>query len=92
MESRRADGAIHEDPTGSPRLRFLQWTVQGLRLKKQQLLQDIFEEDLVVVLLQKTLTCADFEWQVAGYTLHSLSAIEGTRVCAALMRRAVPHR
>ncbi|KAK8390570.1 hypothetical protein O3P69_010334 [Scylla paramamosain] len=65
---------------------------EGLRPKKHQVLQAVFEEHLDVVLLLETLTPADFEWRVAGYTLHSLPTVEGTRGCAALVRSAIPHR
>lgn len=34
---------------------------------------------------------ADFEWRVAGYTLHLLPAAEGSRGCAALVRTTIPH-
>ena len=92
MGSRHADAATHHDqPAGSSRLKVLQWNVQGLRPKKHQVLQAIFEEDLDVVLLQETLTPVTFEWRVAGYTLHSLHATEGTRGCAALVRSTIPH-
>ncbi|XP_063854131.1 uncharacterized protein LOC135096523 [Scylla paramamosain] len=93
MERRYAEGATHADqPAGPPRLRVLQWNVQGLRPKRHQVLQAVFEEHLDVVLLQETLTPADFEWRVAGYTLHSLPTAEGTRGCAALVRSTIPHR
>ncbi len=93
MERRYAEGATHADqPAGPPRLRVLQWNVQGLRPKKHQVLQAVFEEHLDVVLLQETLTPADFEWRVAGYTLHSFPTAEGTRGCAALVRNTIPHR
>ena len=92
MGSRHGDAATHHDqPAGSSRLKVLQWNVQGLRPKKHQVLQAIFEEDLDVVLLQETLTPVTFEWRVAGYTLHSLHATEGTRGCAALVRSTIPH-
>ncbi|XP_076039453.1 uncharacterized protein LOC143024524 [Oratosquilla oratoria] len=93
MESRRAEANADEDQlAGSPRLRVLQWKVQGLRSKKHQVLQAIFTENLDVVLLQETLTRADFEWRVAGYSLHSLPATENTRGCAALVKSTIPHR
>ncbi|XP_076046411.1 uncharacterized protein LOC143028348 [Oratosquilla oratoria] len=93
MESRRAEADADEDQlAGPPRLRVLQWNVQGLRPKKHQVLQAIFTENLDVVLLQETLTRADFEWRVAGYSLHSLPATENTRGCAALVRSTIPHR
>ncbi|XP_063887725.1 uncharacterized protein LOC135115154 [Scylla paramamosain] len=93
MERRYAEGATHADqPAGPPRLRVLQWNVQGLRPKKHQVLQAVFEEHLDVVLLQETLTPADFEWRVAGYTPHSLPTAEDTRGCAALVRNTIPHR
>ncbi|XP_076041806.1 uncharacterized protein LOC143025691 [Oratosquilla oratoria] len=41
---------------------------------------------------EETLTRADFEWRVAGYSLHSLPATENTRGCAALVRSTIPHR
>ena len=87
-----ADGVTHSgQPAGPPTLKILQWNVQGLRPKKHELLQTIFEEHLNVVLLQETLTPADFEWRVAGYTLHSLPVAEGVRGCAALVRNTIPH-
>ena len=93
MEGRHVEGTTHAaQPASAPRIRVLQWNVRGLRPKKHQVLQAVFEEDLDVVLLQETLTPADFEWRVAGYTLHSLPAAEGTRGCAALVRSAIPHR
>ncbi|XP_050709221.1 uncharacterized protein LOC126994012 [Eriocheir sinensis] len=76
----------------APRLRVLQWNVQGLRPKRHQVLQAIVEERLDV-LLQETLTPADFQWRVAGFTLHSLPATaEGSRGCLALVRSGIPHR
>ena len=45
-------------PAAAPRLRVLQWNVQGLRPKRHQVLQAISEEHLDMVLLQKTLTPA----------------------------------
>ncbi|XP_076058576.1 uncharacterized protein LOC143035595 [Oratosquilla oratoria] len=93
MESRRAEVDADEDQlAGPPRLRVLQWNVQGLRPKKHQVLQAIFTENLDVVLLQETLTRADFEWRVAGYSLLSLPATENTRGCTALVRSTIPHR
>ena len=44
------------------------------------------------MLLQETLTPAAFDWQVAGYTLHSLHTSEGTRRCAAVVRNAILYR
>ncbi|MPC39679.1 hypothetical protein E2C01_033224 [Portunus trituberculatus] len=85
------DAANTRQPQGPPKLRVLQWNVQGLRPKKHQVLQAVFEENLDVVLLQETLTPAAFEWRVAGYTLHSLPAADGTRGCAVLVRSAIPH-
>ncbi|KAG0713761.1 hypothetical protein GWK47_015507 [Chionoecetes opilio] len=79
-------------PAAAPRLKVLQWNAQGLRPKKHQVLQAIFEEDLDMVLLQETLTPADFKWRIAGYSLHSLPATEGTRGCVTLVRSAIPHR
>ena len=80
-------------PTAAPRLRVLQWNVQGLRPKRHQVLQALFEERLDVVLLQETLTPADFRWRVAGYTLHTLPAVEGGgRGCAILVKNSIPHR
>ncbi|KAK4307365.1 hypothetical protein Pmani_020884 [Petrolisthes manimaculis] len=70
----------------------MQWNVQGLRPKRHQVLQAVFEEHLDIVLLQETLTPADFEWRVAGYTLHMLPSLEGTRGCATLVRSTIPHR
>lgn len=61
MESTESDTHMNQ-PASSPKLRVLQWNVQGLQPKKHQVLQAIFEEDLDVVLLQETLTPADFEW------------------------------
>ncbi|KAG0727539.1 hypothetical protein GWK47_034479 [Chionoecetes opilio] len=41
----------------------------------------------------QTLTPADFEWRIAGYTLHLLPATaEGTRGCVTLVRSSIPHR
>ncbi|KAG0728322.1 hypothetical protein GWK47_032731 [Chionoecetes opilio] len=66
---------------GRPRLKGAAVESQGLPPKKHQVLQAIFEEDLDVVLLQETLTPADFKRRIAGYSLHSLPATEGTRGC-----------
>ncbi|KAG0715522.1 hypothetical protein GWK47_011794 [Chionoecetes opilio] len=79
-------------PAAAPRLKVLQWNAQGLRPKKHQVLQAIFEEDLDAVLLQETLTLADFKWRIAGYSLHSLPATEGTRGCVTMVRSAIPRR
>ena len=77
----------------APRLRVLQWNVQGLRPKRHQVLQAVVEEELDLVLLQETLTPPDFGWRVAGYTFHSLPATEeGGRGCATLIRSSIPHR
>ena len=77
----------------APRLRVLQWNVQGLRPKRHQVLQAISEEHLDIVLLQETLTPADFRWRVAGYTLHALPALEeGDHGCVTLVRSSIPHR
>ena len=47
-----ADGVTHSgQPAGPPTLKILQWNVQGLRPKKHELLQTVFEEHLDVVLL-----------------------------------------
>ena len=90
MEGRDGNSA---PPTVTPRLKVLQWNVQGLRPKKHQVLQTIFEENLDVVLLQETLTPADFEWRVAGYTIHSLpTTVEGSRGSATLVRSPISHR
>ncbi|KAG0721892.1 hypothetical protein GWK47_045536 [Chionoecetes opilio] len=78
-------------PAAAPRLKVLQWNAQGLRPKIHQVLQAIFEEDLDVD-VQETLTPADFKWRIAGYSLHSLPASEGTRGCVTLVRSAIPHR
>lgn len=59
---------------------------------KHQVLPAIFEDYLDVVLLQETLMRGDFKRRVAGYTLHSLPAMEGIRGCAQLMRSAISHR
>ena len=92
MESSLTEDAANTgQPPGPPKLRVLQWNVQGLRPKKHQVLQALFEEDLDVVLLQETLAPATFVWRVAGYTLHSLPAADGTRGCAVLVRSAIPH-
>ena len=67
--------------------------MEGLRPKRYQVLQAVVEEDIDVVLLQETLMPADFEWRVAGYTLHSLAATaEVVRGCLTLVRNAIPHR
>ena len=90
MEDRDGNSA---PPTVVPRLKVLQWNVQGLRPKKHQVLQTIFEENLYIVLLQKTLTPADTQWRVAGYILHSLpTSVEGSRSCTTLVRSSIPHR
>lgn len=63
--------------------------MQGLSPKPHQVLL----ERLDVVFLQETLTPADFESKVAGFTLHSLpSSAEGSRGCLALVRSVIPHR
>ena len=102
--TQRLNSAMMEDPSShsptqtappaaAPRLRVLQWNVQGLRPKRHQVLQAISEEHLDMVLLQETLTPADFRWRVAGYTLHALPALEeGGRGCVTLVRSSIPHR
>ncbi|KAK4322663.1 hypothetical protein Pmani_006564 [Petrolisthes manimaculis] len=93
MERQGAEDASHGDQTTEPpRLKVLQWNVQGLRPKRHQVLQAVFEEHLDIVLLQETLTPTDFEWRVAGYTPHMLPSLEGTRGCATLVRSTIPHR
>ena len=88
----RSESTAHPAHAPAPTLRVLQWNVQGLRPKKHQVLQAVFQEDLDLVLLQETLTSAEFEWRVAGYTLHSLPAGDGNgRGCAALIRSTIPH-
>ncbi|XP_050717435.1 uncharacterized protein LOC126999146 [Eriocheir sinensis] len=92
MES-RSERYTPPAPRAAPCLRVLQWNVQGLRPKRHEVLQAIFQEGLDLVLLQETLTPADFTWRVAGYTLHSLSATgEGGRGCVTLVKSAIPHR
>ena len=85
----------HHDQTGqatAPRLRVLQWNVQGLRPKRHQVLQAIVEDKLDVVLLQETLTQPEFEWRVAGFTCHTLPSTEaGGRGCVTLVRSSIPH-
>ncbi|XP_050704464.1 uncharacterized protein LOC126989887 [Eriocheir sinensis] len=92
MESRSERYTPPASPA-APCLRVLQWNVQGLQPKRHEVLQAIFQEGLDVVLLQETLTPADFTRRVAGYTLHSLPATgEGGRGCVTLVRSAIPHR
>ena len=92
-EASEGSPALAAPPEAAPRLKILQWNVQGLRPKRHQVLQAAIEDELDVVLLQETLTPANFEWRVAGYTLHSLAATpEGGRGCAALVRNTIPHR
>ena len=67
MEQRDTAASNEEPPRAPHRLRVLQWNAQGLRNKKHEVQQAVVEEDLDVVLLQETLTPADFEWRVAGY-------------------------
>ena len=94
MEGHAEGSSTHAaPPSAAPRLKALQWNVQGLRPKKHQVVQAIMEEDLDLVLLQETLTTAAFEWCVAGYSLHSLpTTAEGSRGSVALVWKSIPNR
>lgn len=91
QRGRRDPDAI-ESP-GRPGLRFLQWSIQGLRAKTP-LQASLIEDEESVCLLQETLVRGDCHLRFPGYNAHHLPIRDesGDRGCLILVNGSIPHR